>query len=75
MGNGVKRLVHAHGQALEEAGMAFIETNARAFHTEAMLTLSVVAQRPNPAHLFLAGLDLAAPDAAVAGSAVGAAGV
>lgn len=46
VGNGVKRLVHAHGQALEEARMAFIETNARAFHTEAilqaMLTLSVV---------------------------------
>ena len=58
--------------------MAFIEANARAFHREAMPTLSVLAQRPH--HLLLAvtgliaaGLDPGAPGGAGAGGAVGAA--
>ena len=58
--------------------MTFIEENARTFHTEAMPTLSVLAQRPH--HLLLAvtgliaaGLDPGAPGGAGAGGAVGAA--
>ena len=57
VGNVVERLVYAHDQqleALEEAAMAFIEENARAFHREAMSTLLLLAQRPNLAHLWQA---------------------
>ena len=81
VGNVVERLVYSHDhqlESLEEAAMAFIEANARAFHREAMPTLSVLAQRPH--HLLLAvtgliaaGLDPGAPGGAGAGGAVGAA--
>ena len=57
VGNVVERLGYAHEnklEALEEVAMTFIEENARTFHTEAMPTLSVLAQRPNLAHLLLA---------------------
>ena len=57
VGNVVERLVYAHEhqlEALEAAAMAFIEENALLFHREAMPTLSVLAQRPNLAHLLLA---------------------
>ena len=57
VGNVVERLVYAHEhqlEALEAAAMAFIEENALLFHREAMPTLSVLAQRPNLAHLWLA---------------------
>ena len=67
-------------EALEEAAMAFMEEHARAFHREAMPTLSVLAQRPNLAHLLLAvtglltaGLDPGASGAAGDGVAAGAA--
>ena len=52
----------------KEAAMGFIEEHARAFHREAMPTLSLLAQRPNLARLWLAvtglltaGLDPGAP--------------
>ncbi|MGB1602021.1 MAG: hypothetical protein ACPIOQ_55350, partial [Promethearchaeia archaeon] len=58
-----------------------IEENARDFHRAAMPTLSVLAQRPNLAHLLLAvtgllmaGVDPGAPGAAGADGADGAAG-
>jgi hypothetical protein len=59
----VERLVYAHDhqlEALEAAAMGFIEEHARAFHREAMPTLSVLAQRPNLAHLLLAVTGLIA---------------
>ena len=84
VGNVVERLVYAHDhqlEALEGAAMAFIEGNARAFHREAMPTLSLLAQRPNLAHLWLAvtglltaGLDPGAPGAEGDGGAAGARG-
>ena len=66
-------------EALEEAAMAFIEKHARAFHREAMPTLSLLGPRSH--HLWLAvtgllmaGVDPGAPGAAAVGGAVGAAG-
>ena len=58
-------------EALEEAAMAFIEEHARAFHREAMPTLSLLAQRPNLAHLWLAvtGLLTAGLDPEASGAA------
>jgi speckle-type POZ protein len=82
VGNVVERLVYAHDhqlEALEAAAMAFIEENARAFHREAMATLSLLSQHPH--HLLLAvtgllmaGVDPGAPGGAGAGGGVGAAG-
>ena len=74
VGNVVERLVYAHDsglEALEEAAMAFIEENALLSQTEAMPTLSVLAQRPNLAHLWLAvtGLIAAGLASAVRGGA------
>ena len=64
---------------LQEAAMAFIEENARAFHREAMPTLSLLGQRRY--HLLLAvtgllmaGVDPEASGGAGAGGGVGAAG-
>ena len=72
-------MVEAHDsqlEALESAAMAFIEDNAQAFHREAMPTLSLLAQCPNLAHIWLAvtGLIAAGLDPGGASGAAGAGG-
>ena len=64
---------------LQEAAMAFIEENARAFHREAMPTLSLLDQRRYHLLLAVTGLLMAgvvpgAAGGAGAGGAAGAAG-
>ena len=72
VGNVVERLVYAHDmklEALEDAVMGFIGDNALLFHKEAMPTLSVLAMRPDLAHLWLAvtGLLMAGVASALGG--------
>ena len=62
-------------EALEEAAMAFIEENPRAFHREAMPTLSVLAQRPHLLLLAVIGLLMAGVDRGVPGGSGAVGGV